>query len=273
MNMKLKSILLILIGFVTLTGCVTVTNSERQESDVLKKDTIKVGMELEYAPFETIDQQGKPYGFSVAYAERLAASLGKKVEIVPTKYDALIPSLENKSIDMIISSMSVTNERKQRVDFSESYTTPALYALTSENAQVSDLKQIDSENITVAVKTGTLSAYWVAENAPKAHVKSFESMDAALLDVASGQSQVAIYDPITIYSFQEKHKQTKIITTPISNINGWGIALPKGDAELKAKVDAFVRQAKTDGTAEQLKQTYLQDEMNKFNKYGIPFIL
>lgn len=271
--MKIKNILIVILSCVLLTGCVSINYQGKQASEVLKKDTIKVGMELEYAPFETIDQNGKPTGFSVAYAEKLGVALDKKVEIVSTKYDALIPSLENKSIDMIISSMSVTEERKQRVDFSESYTTPSLYALTSENANIQNLAQLNDGAVTIAVKTGTLSAYWTAQNTPKAKMKSFESMDAALLDVASGQSQVAIYDPITIYSFQEKHPQTKIISTPISNVNGWGIAMPKGDTELKTKVDAFVQQSKTDGTLEKLKQSYLQEEMKKFSKYGIPFIL
>lgn len=271
--MRVKRLLIILFSLVTLTGCVSVVNQNQEESAVLKKETIKFGMELEYAPFETINSEGKPSGFSVAYAEKLAASLGKKAEIVAMKYDALIPALENKSIDMIISSMSITEERQKRVDFSESYANPALYALTSEQAQVTTLDQINNENVTTAVKTGTLSAYWIAQNAPKAKVKSFESMDAALLDVASNQSQVAIYDPITIYSFQEKHPQTKIITTPITNVSGWGIALPKGDKVLKTKVDEFIKKSKTDGTIDTLKQTYLQDEMAKFNKYGIPFIL
>lgn len=271
--MKWKHFLVVLISLVTLTGCVSVVDQNQGESEVLKKDTIKFGMELEYAPFETIDKEGKATGFSVAYAEKLAASLGKKAEIVAMKYDALIPALENKSIDMIISSMTITEERQKRVDFSESYANPTLYALTSANANITALDQINQDNITVAVKTGTVSAYWVNQNAPKAKVKSFDSMDAALLDVAGNQSQVAIYDPITIYSFQEKHPQTKIITTPITNISGWGIALPKGDKELKTKVDEFIKKAKTDGTIETLKKTYLEEEMNKFSKYGVPFIL
>lgn len=271
--MKLKYLLVTLVGCLMLSGCVSVGNTDQKMSEVLKKDTIKVGMELEYAPFETVDAQGKPAGFSVAYAEKLGAALGKKVEIVSTRYDALIPALENKSIDMIISSMSNTKERQKRVNFSESYTAASLYALTSEKSAITSLDQINSENVIVAVKTGTMSAYWVADHAPKAKVKSFESMDAALLDVASGQSEVVIYDPITVYSFQEKHPQTKILKTPITDIEGWAIALPKGDTELKTQVDAFVKKSKTDGTIEQLKQTYLQEEMKKFSQYGIPFIV
>lgn len=272
--MKIKYFLLALIGCFVLTGCVSTTENQSQSvSEVLKKDTIKVGMELEYAPFETIDAQGKPAGFSVAYAEKLGAALGKKIEIVSMKYDALIPSLENKTIDMIISSLTITEERKQKVSFSESYTTASLYALTSENSGITALSQLNDEKVTIASKTGTVSAYWITKNAPKAKVKSFESMDAALLDVASGQSQAALYDPITMYSFQEKNPQTKVLAQPITDVEGWGIALPKGDTELKTKVDAFVKKSKTDGTIETLKQTYLKEEMEKFKKYGIPFIV
>lgn len=270
--MKFKHFLIVLLSLIALSGCVSVHNESKQ-SDVLKKDTLKIGMELEYAPFETIDASGNPSGFSVAYAKKLGEALNKKVEIVALKYDALIPALENKTIDMIISSMSPTEERKRVIDFSESYTKASLYALTSENAQITTLDQINNERVTIAVKSGTLSALWVSKNATKATVKSFESMDAALLDVANGQSQVALYDPLSIYSFQEKHPQTKVLPTPITDVEGWAIALPKGDTELKVKVDDFVKKSKTDGTIEELKKTYLQDELKKFEKYGIPFIV
>lgn len=273
----MKRIITVLIvaitGILALSGCVSQAETTVKESEVLKKDTIRVGMELEYKPFETIDENGEPYGFSVAYAYELGKSLGKKVEIIPTKYDALIPSLESGKIDMIISSMTITEERQKKVDFSVEYAKSALYVLASEKSPVSDLNSLNKEEVTIAVKTGTIAAVWAQQNAPQAKIKSFDSIDAAVLDVSNNQSDVTIYDPLSIYEYQEQYPKTRILEEPITNTNGWGIALPKGDTQLKEKVDAFVTTSKTDGTIDRLKQEYLTEEIEKFSKYEIPFFI
>ncbi|MGL4589610.1 MAG: transporter substrate-binding domain-containing protein [Mycoplasmatales bacterium] len=273
---KLLKYTILTLTIILLAGCtVTVeTKDANATSPVLQKDAIKVGMELEFAPYETIDKSGNPTGFSVAYIEELGKSLGKRIEIVPTKYDALIPALESGKIDMIISSMTITEEREKSVLFSEPYTTaPPLHILNSPTSNVKTLEEINQPNVTVAIKTGTIGAFWIQENAPLAKIKNFESMDAAVLDVAQSKSTITIYDPITIYSFQEQYPETTVSQAPVTDVNGWGIALPKGDLDLKEKVDMFIEKAKTDGTVDHLKKTYLEEEIKKFDKYKIPFIL
>src|SRR5947207_15782299 len=85
------------------------------------KDTLIVGMELKYPPFEMTDEQGNPKGVSVDMANALGRYLGKKIVIQNIAFDGLIPSLKSGKIDLIISSMTATTERTQSIDFSDPY--------------------------------------------------------------------------------------------------------------------------------------------------------
>ncbi len=251
-----------------LVGC----SSSKKES-VMDKDTIRVGMELEYPPFETIDAAGNPSGFSVGLAEALGVYLDKKVEIVPMKYDALIPSLESHKIDAIISSMTITEERSQQVNFSDEYARSDLYALLSSKSTIQSADDINQKGVKIAVKLGTIAHTWAIKHAPNATIQSFESIDAAVLDVANNNADLVIYDPLSIYAFQQQFPGTRVLETPLIDVSGWGIALPKGDGLFKEKVNAFIEEAKSNGTIEQLKNKYLQEEMKKFKDLGLPFFI
>src|SRR5690625_954341 len=85
------------------------------------KDIIKVGMDLRYPPFETVDKKDQPEGISVDIANEFGKFIGRKVKIVPMKFPNLIISLQNGTIDVIIASLSITEERREMVDFSEPY--------------------------------------------------------------------------------------------------------------------------------------------------------
>lgn len=267
MKLVSKLLLIALVG-VFVVGC---TNNA--SSSVLDKDTLKVGMELEYPPFETIDANGKPTGFSVGFAEALGEYLGMKVEIVSMKYDALIPALESKKIDVIISSMTITEERLKQVNFSDEYARSDLYALLSNKSTIQTPEEINVKGVKIAVKLGTIAHTWALNNAPNATIQSFESIDAAVLDVANGNSEVVIYDPLSVYAFNQEYPQTRVLTTPLIGVSGWGIALPKNDQAFEDKVNAFIKESKSNGIIEQLKAKYLQEEIKKFKDLGLPFFI
>jgi polar amino acid transport system substrate-binding protein len=96
-----------------------------------------VGMDLSYPPFETIDPAGKPTGVSVEIAEALAQSLGKTLRVENIPFTGLIPSLQTRKIDCIISSMTDTPERRDSVDFSNPYISTGLALLVANPAKPS----------------------------------------------------------------------------------------------------------------------------------------
>src|SRR3954454_7489829 len=127
-------------------------------------DTLTVGMELAYPPFEMTDESGKPAGVSVDLANALGQFLGKRVTIQKTAFDGLIPSLKTGRIDVVISSMTATPERAMSVDFSEPYLKTGLCLLVSAGSSIQSIQDADRPGKTIAVKKGTTGQTYAAEH-------------------------------------------------------------------------------------------------------------
>ncbi|WP_105617201.1 transporter substrate-binding domain-containing protein [Vallitalea okinawensis] len=259
-------LVLILVLSIFLVGC------QREEKSVLDKEVIKVGMELKYPPFEYKDEKGEPVGASVDLAKALGEYLGKEVEIVDTPYPSLIPALDTGEIDIIISSMTITEEREKKVDFSDPYTTSQLMMLVNIDSPIESYEDLNNEEVIIASKTGTIGALWAQSNASKAQIKNVEEEATAVLEVAQGTADVFIYDPLSIIRHHENYPdQTKAILEPLPNTKGWGVAMRKGEEGLKAEIDAFLKEAKTDGTYDQIREDHLIEKQKEFEQYGIDF--
>lgn len=265
MNKRFSVIMIILM--IVLAGC---TNSGKKTT--LEKDVIIVGMELKYPPFETKDEAGNPDGASVMLAKALGDYLGKEVKFVDTAYPSLIPALESGSIDLIISSMTITEEREKIVDFSDPYTNSQLMMLVYKDSPVLSPDDLNNENVIIAAKSGTIGALWAAANAPKAKVLNIDEEASAVLEVSQGKADVFIYDPLSIIRHHENYVDTtRAVLEPLPNTKGWGIAMRKGEDALKEKINAFIKQAKTDGTYDEIREKYLKDKKEEFDQYGLEF--
>lgn len=261
--MKSKIILFFLLTLL-LTGCTS--------SPTTAKEPLKVGMELKYPPFETKATDGKPDGVSVKMAEALGEYLGVPVEIVDTPYASLIPALETGKIDLIISSMTINEERLKKVDFSDPYTTSQLFLLAYKDSKVKSPADLNDPEVIIASKTGTIGALWAASNAPKAQIKNIDEEASAVLEVAQGKADVFIYDPLSVIRHQENYPDTtRVIYEALPNTKGWGIAVQKGNTELLNKVNEFLKKAKTDGTFDKIRDAYLKDKIEEFKKYNLEF--
>ncbi len=238
-----------------------------------EKDTFVVGMELEYPPFETIDNNGNPSGVSVELAKYLSESLGKDVRIENISYPGLIPALLSGKIDAIISSMTINEQRAKKVDFSIPYASSPLVLLAYKDSSVTSPADINSNNVTVAVKSGTIGALWVDSNAPDANVRIFDKESQAVLDVAQGKSDALIYDPLSVIRYNKRYPETtRPIMTPLPGVSGWGIAIRKGQPELLDQINYFITTSKTDGTFDKIRNEYLKEKAAKFeSETGMDF--
>lgn len=264
--MQKRMILLILVLVMVISGC------SQPKENVLDKDVIRVGMELKYPPFETKDENGDPKGASVDLAYALGDYLGQEVEIVDTPYPSLIPSLMSQEIDVIISSMTITPARAKKVDFSIPYTNSQLMMLVHEDSKVESHKDLNDADVTIVSKTGTIGALWAKDNAPQANIKNVEEESTAVLEVSQGKGDVFIYDPLSIIRHHNNYPDsTRAILEPLPNTKGWGIAMRKGQDDLRKKINEFIRTAKKDGTYERIREKHLQNKIEEFEKYGLDF--
>ncbi|MEG2153322.1 MAG: transporter substrate-binding domain-containing protein, partial [Clostridia bacterium] len=125
----MKKILSVFLAVLVLAGGLTACGKKED-------DTLKVAMELAYPPFETKDAAGEPMGVSVDFAKAFGEYIGKKVVIENTAWDGLIPSLQTGKADMVVSSMTINEERRKTVDFSEPYANALLGILANKNSGI-----------------------------------------------------------------------------------------------------------------------------------------
>lgn len=139
----------------TLAGCSSGDPTDAAAaSDGSSKGTLKVAMELAYPPFETRDEQGEPTGISVTFMRDFGEAYGYDIQIENTAWDGLIPSLQTGAADCVISSMTITDEREEQVDFTDPYAVAQLAILANASsgvASIDDLNQAANPDTTTAV--------------------------------------------------------------------------------------------------------------------------
>lgn len=238
-----------------------------------KKDTLIVGMELAYPPFEMTDTKGQPSGVSVDLANALGASLGMKVQILNMSFDGLIPSLKTGKIDVIISSMTATPERAQSIDFSDAYLQTGLCLLVRKESPVQGIADLDKAGMTVAVKKGTTGHAYAGKQLKHAKVLVLDKEAAAVLEVVQGKADAFIYDQMSTYSNWQRNQQTtRAILKPFQQ-ESWAIGIRKGNDPLKTRINTFLKEYRAAGGFEKLGDTWLKEQKQQFKKLGFPFFL
>jgi polar amino acid transport system substrate-binding protein len=230
-----------------------------------------IGMELNYPPFEMLDPSGKPSGISVAIAEALGKSLGRPVEIENIPFEGLIPSLRTGKIDLIISSMTKTDERVQAIDFSDPYLKMGLALLVKLSSPIRSIQDVDQPQIRVAVKKGTTGHIYAQSHFAHAEVLVFDQDSTCATEVSQGKADCMIYDQLSIFKYSKRYPDTtRALLQPFQQ-EEWAIGLSLGDDTLKNQVNQFLKQFRADGGFSRLGDQYLGENKAAFEKAGIPF--
>ena len=234
-----------------------------------ESDKLIVGMELAYPPFETKDADGNPSGVSVDFAKAFGESIGREVEIQNIAWDGLIPALQTGMIDMIVSSMTITEERGQVIDFSVPYANAYLAILTNINSGIETVDDLNVAGKKIAVKIGSTGYFYATENLPNAEVIGLADESACVTEVSQGKADAFIYDQLTIYrNWQQNPDTTKAVFVPFQDVENWGAAVAKGNTELLDQLNAFIPEFYANGGFDELTQKYLADEKTAFDELG-----
>ena len=240
--MKLKKEIISVIFsllIILAIGSINITATEREYIN---------GIDPAYPPFAYMDENGDPTGFDVESLDWIAQEMGIKVKHQPTVWDSVIPSLLAKKIDMVYSGMSITKERKTKVDFTVPYWEVSVAACVIENSDLNMIAALTGK-YTVGTQRGTDTDRWVEANLVKPNilnknkVKLYESYSLALKDLINGRIDVALADDVMVEDAIRKGQAVKIIGTIRA---GWtyGVAVRKEDTELKALLDEGIAKLK-----------------------------
>lgn len=233
---------------------------------------LKVGMELNYPPFETICHDGKPCGISVDLVKAFGESVQRKTEIINIPFIGLIPTLQNKTIDVIVSSLTITKERQKVIAFSDPYVTIGLCLLININSKVKNIEDADAEGRVIVVKSGTSGELYARENLKKATIRILDKEAACVLEVIQDKADAFIYDQLSVYANWKKYPtQTKANLVPFQK-EYWAFGVRKDDPLLVEQINRFLYKFREDGGFNKLAQKYLPEQKEAFNKLGIHFV-
>ncbi len=234
---------------------------------------LKVGMELAYPPFEMTDKSGKPDGISVGIATALGEYLKRPVKIENMSFDGLIPALKTGSIDLVISSLTVNDERKKSIDFSSPYVKTGLALLVGKDTKIqsdADLKKLGAR---VAVKKGTTAHAWASKNLASDKILVLDKETSAVLEVVQKKADAFIYDQMSVYKHWIKNRETtRALLKPFQQ-EAWAVGIRKGNVELLKQVNAFIEDYRKKQGFDKLGAKFLGEEKQVFKELGVDFIL
>lgn len=220
-----------------------------------------VAIDATYPPMEYVDEKdGKTFiGFDVDLAKALAKEMGVEVEIKNVEWNSIIPGLQAKQYDAIISSMNITEERAKEVDFIEYVKMSQVFVSLKGGTQVTKESELSGKN--VAVQDGTTSHEHMDE-VMKSKVKdvkqllTFPGATDAFLALKAKQADVIVVDePVGLY-YAGKDAASFVISGRAIEPEPVGIALRKGETELKAALEKALAKVKSSGEFKKINTTW-----------------
>ena len=227
--------------------------------------TYSIATDTAFAPFEYANASGDYEGIDIDLLEAIAADQGFEYELNPLGFDAALQAVQANQADGVIAGMSITDERKEVFDFSDSYYDSTVCAAADANSEISSLE--DLNGMTVAVKKGTQSEQWaesIAEEYGFTTVE-FDTSDVMYQDVAAGNSAACFEDtPVMGYAISTGNVNLKIIGEVDASsefATPYGFAVNKGmNPELLSMFNAGLANIKANGTYDEIVAKYVASE-------------
>ncbi|MCG6894912.1 MAG: ABC transporter substrate-binding protein [Desulfobacteraceae bacterium] len=233
-------------------------------------DTIRVATEGAYPPFNFVDSNGELQGFDVDITKALCEEMGVKCKMMIQDWDGLIPGLMAKKFDAIVASMSITEERKQKVDFTDKYyVSPARFV--ARKGAGFDISKAGLKGKTVGVQRATIHENFVRDNfGDSVQIKSYATQDEANMDLTAGRVDLVIADATVLqggFLDTDAGKDYAFIGPSFTDAKwfgeGIGIAVRKGDDDLKKMFNDAIQAIRANGVYQKINAKYFD-----FDLYG-----
>lgn len=257
----MKKLFLLLLTVCLLgTAALTVGCGQSDSAEQSGKKVLRVGMDASYPPFGSQDQETKDYeGFDVDIIRAIGAEEGFDVEISNRSFDGLIPALQAKEIDVAINDITITDDRKQSVDFSKPYYIAGLgVVVRSDNDTIHTAEDLRGKTLGVSIGSTGEEA---ARKIPGANVRVFNAINEAFLEVQNGGVDAVVND-IPTNEYYVSHAGNKNVRTAEVALTkeDLGIAVLKGNTELLTKIDDGLAKIKANGKFSEIYEKWFGKE-------------
>lgn len=232
------------------------TATASADYSLIKDGVLTVGMEVGYPPLESYDTDGKtPIGFDVDVIKDIAGKMGLEVEFVDTAWDGIFAGLDTKKYDCIISGVTITDERKQKYDFSDAYIQNYQCMVILKDSKVTATSPEEATGLKVGYQAETTSDVYMTDLVDKGlkiEASEYEKILEAFTDLEAGRTDAVVCDSTVATAYLNKeNSKFKLVWKQQDSPEEFGIMVQKGNTML-TDINKYLKELKNDGTIESL---------------------
>ncbi|MDA7848075.1 transporter substrate-binding domain-containing protein [Sulfurospirillum sp.] len=229
---------------------------------ILQRGVLRVGMEPGYMPFEMKDKKGNIIGFDVDMAKAMAKAMGVKLELVPTAWDGIIAALLTDKFDILMSGMTVTQERNLKINFATPYISVGQTIIAAKKHAGKTWKELDKPEYTVVTKLGVTGEIATRKMFKNAKIRTFETEADGAQEVLNGKADAFVYDkPYNAIFFSQKQSTGNIVHLDSDlTFEPLGWAVRKGDPDFINWLNNFLHQVKNDGVYDKIYSKWFEKD-------------
>jgi len=249
------------LGAMLLSACGSDASKQEGNETASSGDekVLEMATSADFPPFESRNTAGEFEGFDIDLANYIADELGYELKINDMKFDGLIGALQSERIDMVLSGMSATEDRKKNVDFSTEYNQSGEMFITLKDSEIKTLEDLEGKKL--GVQLGTIQedgANKIKEETVDFEIKAVDSANVLIQELLSNRIDVAYMDKAVAEGFIAEQDLAGFEDTTSSS-PGMAVAFPKG-SELTEKVNEVLKEAEENGKLQELKDKWLSEE-------------
>lgn len=270
MNKKLLKSIMLLVVFTMVAAVFVGCNNAPADSDLIEqvdgteKETIIMGTNPEFPPFEFIGDDGKVDGFDVALVKEIAKRMDAELKIDNMEFASLIGALSNGRIDLIAAGMTVTEDRAKEVDFTESYFTATQMIIVPVDSKIEGTDDLKGK--VIGVQEGTTGDLIISEDEVEDDEKEYNVADVqrfkkgidAVLALMNGRVDAVVIDSNPAKEYVKANEGKIIAIESGMDPEDYAIAVKKGNSELLKSINKAIAEIKEDGTYDDLVKEYIQ---------------
>ncbi|RYH68056.1 MAG: transporter substrate-binding domain-containing protein [Alcaligenaceae bacterium] len=240
--------------FLIVLSCLFVSTANAQEG-------YRIATEGTYPPWSFKDAQGALQGWDVDIAKALCEKMNAKCEIIAQDWDGMLPGLISRKYDMIVASMAITEQRRQRVAFSAKYKETVSRFVGRKNASA-DISPSALKGKSIGVQRGSIQAAYLSHEYKDSDLRFYDTPQAAELDLVAGRVEYIFGNMVTYFVGFMKTPQAEKFDFVGPDLKGGllgegnGIAVRKDDPATLAKVNAALDALRADGTYDRITAKY-----------------
>ena len=204
--------------------------SFRTVDEIKSSGKVTIGVFSDKNPFGYVDNEGKFQGYDVYFAERIAKDLGVELELVPVEAASRVEFLETAKVDIILANFTVTEERKEKVDFALPYMKVALGVVSPESAVITDASQLNGK--TLIVVKGTTAETYFTENYPDVKLQKYDEYNEAYSALQDGRGDAFSTDNTEVLAWAMSNPGFTVGVESLGSLDAIAPAVTKGNESL-----------------------------------------